>query len=68
MPSDTIVNFENKNYVFVAKQNKQFEMKEVTIGNTENDFTEIISKDLKDERIVIIGTYELLMKMKNVED
>ena len=68
LPSDAIVSFENKNYVFIAKQNKQFEMKEVTIGNTENEFTEILSDDLNAASIVIKGAYVLLMKMKNVEE
>lgn len=69
LPSDAIVNYENKNYIFVAKQNKQFEMKEITIGTIENGFTEIISNnDLKEATIVIKGAYSLLMKMKNVEE
>ena len=68
LPSDAIVNFENKNYVFIAKQNKQFEMKEVTIGNSENEFTEILSENLNTNSIVVKGAYTLLMKMKNVED
>ncbi len=67
LPSDAIVRFENKNYVFIAKQNKQFEMKEVTTRNTENEFTEILSDDLNNESIVIKGAYSLLMKIKNVE-
>jgi cobalt-zinc-cadmium efflux system membrane fusion protein len=68
LPSEAIVNYENKNYVFVAKENKQFVMKEVTTGNTENEFTEIISEDLNEATIVIKGAYSLLMKMKNVEE
>ena len=68
LPSDAIVSFENKNYVFVAKANKQFEMKEVTTGNAENGFTEILSEDLKEATIVTKGAYALLMKMKNVEE
>ena len=68
LPSDAIVNYENKNYIFVAKQNKQFEMKEIRIGTVENEFTEILSDDLEDEKIVIKGAYALLMKMKNVEE
>ncbi|MFV8347407.1 efflux RND transporter periplasmic adaptor subunit [Flavobacterium sp. ZB4P13] len=68
LPSDAIVNFENKNYIFIEKGSKQFEMKEITIGTAENGFTEILSDDLKDERIVIKGAYALLMKMKNVEE
>ena len=68
LPSDAIVSFENKNYVFIAKRNKQFEMKEITIGNSENGFTEIISQDLNELAIVTKGAYALLMKMKNVEE
>ncbi len=68
LPSEAIVNYENKNYVFVAKENKQFVMKEVTTGNTENEFTEIISEDLNEATIVIKGAYSLLMKMKNMEE
>jgi cobalt-zinc-cadmium efflux system membrane fusion protein len=68
LPSDAIVNFENKNYVFVAKGNKQFEMKEVNTGNSENGYTEIISKELKGTTIVIKGAYSILMKIKNVEE
>lgn len=68
LPSDAIVNFENKNYVFVAKENKQFEMKEVVIGNSENGFTEIVSNDLTGATVVTKGSYSLLMKMKNIEE
>jgi cobalt-zinc-cadmium efflux system membrane fusion protein len=68
LPSEAIVNYENKNYIFIAKENKQFEMKEVTTGNTENEFTEIISEDLNEATIVIKGAYSLLMKMKNLEE
>lgn len=68
LPSDAIVSYENKNYVFIAKANKQFEMKNVATGNVENGFTEILSEDLKDKRIVTKGAYSLLMKLKNVEE
>ncbi len=68
LPSDAIVSYENKNYVFVAKQNNKFEMKKVTIGNAENGFTEILSDDLNQASIVIKGAYSLLMKFKNIED
>ena len=67
LPSDAIVSYENKNYVFIAKANKQFEMKEVTVGNSENEFTEILSDDLNEVSIVTKGAYAILMKMKNVE-
>ena len=68
LPSEAVLSYETKNYVFVAKGNKQFEMKEVTVGNSENGFTEIISEDLKEADIVTKGAYSILMKMKNVEE
>lgn len=69
LPSEAIVNFENKNYIFIENANKTFEMKEISIGNTQNKFTEIKSDvDLSDKNIVVKGAYNLLMKMKNTED
>jgi membrane fusion protein, heavy metal efflux system len=69
LPSDAIISFESKNYVFIDKGNKQYEMTEVTTGNTENSFTEILSAtDIAEKNIVVKGAYSLLMKMKNVEE
>ena len=69
LPSDAIVNYENKNYIFIEKGNKRFEMKEVTTGTSENGYVVIVSnEDLKDAKIVIKGSYSLLMKMKNLEE
>ncbi len=67
--SDAIVKFENKDYIFIDNGNKQYNMKEVTIGDSENGYTEIISaEDFTDKNIVVKGAYTLLMKMKNTED
>jgi membrane fusion protein, heavy metal efflux system len=69
LPSDAITSFESKNYIFIDKGNKQYEMTEVNTGNTENGFTEIVSAtDFTDKNIVIKGAYSLLMKMKNTEE
>lgn len=68
LPADAVVNYENKNYVFIAKADKQYLMKEITIGSTENGFTQIVSQDISDLPIVIKGAYSILMKMKNVEE
>jgi membrane fusion protein, heavy metal efflux system len=69
LPSEAIVNFENKNYIFIAKANNGFEMQEINIGQTENDFVEIMPKtDLSNQKIVVKGAYTLLMKMKNTEE
>ncbi len=69
LPEDAIVRFENKNYVFVAKENRQFEMIEVTVGNTENGNTEILnSEKLQTQKFVVKGAYTLLMALKNTEE
>lgn len=69
LPSDAIVSFENKQYVFIAKGNNQFEMTEIKTGNTENGFTEImIDENVAKEIFVFKGAYNLLMKMKNTAD
>lgn len=69
LPSEAIVNYENKNYIFIQKGKKLFEMKEVTTGTSENEYIEIVSNEnLKDVNIVIKGSYSLLMKMKNLEE
>ena len=69
LPVEAIVNFESKNYIFIANENKQYEMKEVRVGTTQNKFTEIISDtDLSNKNIVVKGAYSLLMKMKNTAD
>jgi cobalt-zinc-cadmium efflux system membrane fusion protein len=68
LPDEAIVRFENKNYVFVQKGNRQFEMIEIQIGNAENGFTEITSAEkLANKNIVIKGAYQLLMVLKNTD-
>lgn len=69
LPSDAIISFESKNYIFIDKGNKQYEMTQVNTGNTENGFTEIASAtDFTNKNIVVKGAYSLLMKMKNTEE
>ncbi len=65
---EAIVNYLGKDYVFVAIDNHQFEMIEITRGNTENGFSEITSKntaELETKKIVTKGAYSLLMQLKN---
>ncbi len=68
LPSDAIVNYENKPYVFIAKGGNQYEMLEVKTGNSENGYTDVILNDttlVHNAIFVTKGTYSLLMKMKN---
>ena len=45
LPSDAIVNYENKNYIFISKGKNNFEMRAIQTGTTENGYTEVISTD-----------------------
>lgn len=66
---EAIVSYEDKNYVFVKKTENQFELTEVELGISENNFTAIMNPDLfKDKEIVIKGAYILLMQLKNKEE
>ncbi len=66
LPDEAIVRFENRQYIFIAKDKNRFEMKEVQTGNSEKGFTEISVDDtLAKEIFVLKGAYNLLMKMKN---
>jgi cobalt-zinc-cadmium efflux system membrane fusion protein len=66
VPDESIVRFENKHYIFAAKNKNTFEMIEVKTGNNENGLTEIqIDQAHKNSDIVIKGAYNLLMQLKN---
>ncbi len=63
---EAIVNFEGKDYVFVATANRQFEMKEVQTGIKEKGFIELINGTaIANTPIVTKGAYTLLMALKN---
>ena len=40
------------------------EMLEIKMGNSENDFTEIMTDDASAKTFAVKGSYNLLMKMK----
>jgi membrane fusion protein, heavy metal efflux system len=71
LPSEAVVRYQGKHYVYVKKDRNKFEMKEVNIGETENGFTELSvnkSDTALNKDYVIKGAYTLLMKMKNKEE
>ena len=71
LPTDAIVSFESKQYVFVEKNKGDYEMREVKTGNTENGYTAITLNDsykFSNSTFVTKGAYSLLMKMKNTSD
>lgn len=68
IPDEAIVSFEEKEYVFVLKGERTFEMQEIRKGVSENNVTEIsFAKTVftGSEQIVIHGAYSLLMQLKN---
>lgn len=69
LPKDAVVNFEGKEYIFVAVNKNQFQLTEVKIGNSENGVVEILNNEsLTKNAIVTKGAYTLLMKLKNKAD
>jgi cobalt-zinc-cadmium efflux system membrane fusion protein len=76
LPSEAIVSFDDKNYIFVYEKEKEeegkpfteYRMIEVTTGFSDNGFTEVKLPDNFDgdhSRIVIKGAYNLLSAKKN---
>lgn len=70
LPSDAVVRFENKSFVFLKTGTGKFEMLEVQTGISENGYTEIIIAEvkLKENEFVSKGAYSLLMSLKNKSD
>lgn len=69
--ADAVVRFENKEYVFKAKNKNQFDMTEVTTGINENGYIQITSplnEDFTNENFVVQGAYSLLMMLKNTAE
>lgn len=65
---DAIVSHEGKDYIFIEKASRQYEMVEIKKGGTENNFSEINTvdgKDISQLNIVTKGAYALLMQLKN---
>jgi cobalt-zinc-cadmium efflux system membrane fusion protein len=69
IPELSIVNFENKDYVFIETKKQHYEITPVLVGVKENGYLEILNTEkLKNKKIVTGGAYTLLMKMKNKEE
>jgi cobalt-zinc-cadmium efflux system membrane fusion protein len=71
IPDDAIVDFEGKNYVFVAeKQVNHFKMVQVKKGISELGYTEIsLENGINSESLMVInGAYDVLAKVQNGEE
>lgn len=67
LPSEAIVNFENKDYVFVQEGSHSFRLSPVQKGISENNFT-VVGDHFDDKKVVTTGAYSLLMKLKNTSE
>jgi len=66
LPNESVVSFENKNYVFEDLGKSQYKMIPVATGIADDQFTEILKTEhLKNKKIVQKGAYSLLMMLKN---
>jgi cobalt-zinc-cadmium efflux system membrane fusion protein len=69
LPEEAIVRFENRHYVFIRRPGNSFEMKEITVGDTDNGYVEMLSAEgLAGNEFVTKGAYSLLMSMKNTNE
>ncbi|MFM7016298.1 MAG: efflux RND transporter periplasmic adaptor subunit [Bacteroidota bacterium] len=71
MPDESIVTFEGKQFVFVERENKSFDMIEVKTGNSEHGWTQVKFNEgfLPTGKLFAVkGAYNLLMKLKNNEE
>jgi len=68
LPVGAIVTYQGKQFAFVVKGSKQFEMTEIKTGNTENGYITVDIGDTPgmDSAVYVTrGAYTLLMKLKN---
>lgn len=66
LPEEALVYFEGKQYVFVSKGLNTYNLVEVNLGRKEHGYVELInSSELENVQIVVKGSYNLLMAMKN---
>jgi cobalt-zinc-cadmium efflux system membrane fusion protein len=66
---DAVVHFESKNYVFIQTGKNQFEMTEVSTGESGNGHIAILSPaGFNGRPVVTRGAYTLLMSLKNKEE
>ena len=64
-----VVKFEEKNYLFIKNASNNYEMKEVKLGISNEQYTQILNfQDFIGKSIVIKGSYGLLMALKNKEE
>lgn len=68
LPSEAIVQFEGKSYVFRETGVKTYEMIEVESGQSQDGYTQVDINVTGRSKFVVKGAYSLLMMLKNKAD
>jgi membrane fusion protein, heavy metal efflux system len=70
LPDAALVRFEGKNYAYAVEAPGRYRMVPVTLGRSEDNFTEVTLPDAvpATTTFVTTGAYSLLAKMKNAEE
>lgn len=69
VPDEAIVQYNNKNYIFVPTDSLMFSMREVQTGISENGNTLVSGAGISPEtKVVVKGSYTLLMMLKNKQE
>lgn len=70
LPDEAILSFEGEYFVFVQDSPGKFTMVKIETGRSVDGLTEILANDDLNEnsQVVITGAFELLGKLKNMED
>lgn len=70
VPDDAVITWNKKQYIFEEIKPKTYKMFPVTIGNSENGYTQLVNFNAQHstKNFVKKGAYQLLMALKNVEE
>lgn len=83
LPDEAIIDFQGKKYIFISVQEGheannndahneelRFTMQEITVGNSELGYTEVILPEVwnVENKVVVKGAYAILSKMKKSEE
>jgi cobalt-zinc-cadmium efflux system membrane fusion protein len=70
LPDEAVLSFEGEFFVFIQKATNEFKLVKVDAGRSVNGFTEIFptAELSEDTEVVITGAFDLLGKLKNMED
>ena len=70
VPDDAVVTWEGRQYIFEEVAANTYKMFPVSIGNSENGWTQVLNIDERSshKKFVTKGAYQLLMALKNVEE